>query len=301
MDLMHILGLIVTILGMSIVGIVAGGGEGGGGESAGSEGSPSSSGSGTEAGNNGGSPPSGSGATPPVASPESPNIRQLREQYEQLKSQYEPYSKLGKPEEIQSHVSIAQKLTSTAVELGAALGYEEQEIRNALINDPDGTIAFLRAKQAEAQKNGTAPQPDINKIIEKKLQPIMQREEQRQNDEANSRFDSAFDQTIKTLYKDDALDEGERGFLYTVASTIIANVDGARERILSGKSSDIQKAVDEARSYLDKYYLARVAREQKRIGKPANPQTGQPHTGSNGMDRKLSNGSTVREILDGVI
>lgn len=226
-------------------------------------------GNGTDGAAVSGSPPAGSGAPSPGAAAESPNIRQLREAYEKLKGEYEPYSKLGKPEEIQTHVSIAQKLASESVEIGTRLGYEETEIRQALANDPAGTIAFLRQKAAEAEKTGAQPDPQtlIKQMLDKELKPFRQAQEQQMIEKANGLFDTAFEAETKKLFADEAIPTEERSVLYDVASQMMSYDEKALQRLkFEGKTSDVAKYVNEARAFLDKYYLARSGRESKRIG-----------------------------------
>jgi hypothetical protein len=199
---------------------------------------------------------------------------QFRQQYETLKSQAEPYLKLGsKPEEIQSHMAIAQKFSTGVVEIGTALGYDEEEVRQSLASDPQGTYDFLRQKQAEAEKNGTAQQPDIKKLLQKeldaRLKPITEREEKRMNDEAVYRYDQAFDSQFNALFKDELKDfpADEKATLYDVASFMFQGDKEAMARLkFEGKTSDVSKYVDQARSWLDKYFLARTQRDQKRAG-----------------------------------
>lgn len=288
MELLTILGFVLAIAGFGVVGVVTAGGDAG--QSADPAPSPGATGadaSADPAPSPGAQP--GSGAPSPGASPaDSPNMRQLREQYEALKSQYEPYSKLGKPEEISSHVAIARQITEHAVSIGTELGYSEQEIREALAADSQGTLEFLRTKQAEAQQSGQH-QPDVKKTIQaelnKALKPIQDRETKRLNDEANFRFDSTFDQELKALFKGETLAEDERGFLYGLASHFVAGYEGARERLLEGKTGDVKKSLDEARSQLDKYYLARAQREAKRAPKPGGQgPSGQPEKKSYTLD-----------------
>jgi hypothetical protein len=220
------------------------------------------------------SPGVGSAETPPVSSPESPNIRQLREQYETLKRQYEPYQSLGKPEEIQSQVAIAQKLVTTAVELGTSLGYEEAQIRESLAEDPDGTIAFLRNKQAEADKNN-GQTPDIKKLLKeelaRELKPFQQEREQRLIEKAHSTFDTAFDAQIAELFKEDKPANDELDELYDRAFRIVERNPEIIKQLKEGKGSGIAQIVQAAKTSFDKAYLARYTRETKGLTQPKAP------------------------------
>jgi hypothetical protein len=204
-------------------------------------------------------------------------MRQLREQYEATKGNLTEWEKLGKREEVATAYQSFAKGRNGAVEIGAALGYEQKEILEAYAEDPHGTMAFLRQKQAETTKSGT-PQ-DLDKLLESKLnqrlKPVLDRDRERLLDEANNRFDQAFDAKVKELFKDDVIPKEERETLYTVAAEMIKADPEAYKRVVSErKISDVARIVDEARAFLDKYYLARAQREQKRVGEPPKPGQG---------------------------
>jgi hypothetical protein len=212
---------------------------------------------------------------------ESQNIRQLREAYETLKKEYEPYKAFGKPEEIQSRVDVYQKMYSTAIEIGTALGYSEQEVQAALSNDPAGTIAFLRQEQIKAEQNGA--QPDIKKILsqelDKRLKPFEQEREQMRTEKAQKLFDTAFDQKIAELYKDDKLTGDELDLMYEASVRLLERDQNALNELKSnGKTAAAAEIITQAKTFLDKYYLARVAREQKRIGGTPPPPGNLPST-----------------------
>jgi hypothetical protein len=223
------------------------------------------------------SPGAGSGEASPVSSPESGNIKQLREQYETLKGQLEPYSKLGKVEDLQFHSTVAGKITQSAVELGAELGYAEEEIRASLATDPQGTIDFLRTKQAEATANGG--QPDIKKLLDKelsqRLQPFEQEREQRLIEKAHTTFDSAFEAQIAELYKDEQPTSDEMDELYERTFRMLERDQEMVKQLKEGKSSGVAKLVQAAKTSFDKAYLARSARESKGIKPPAPQGNGQ--------------------------
>jgi hypothetical protein len=237
-----------------------------------------------------GSPPaspagtSSDGGSLPSAA-ESQNIRQLREAYDNLKKEYEPYQKLGKPDDISGNVSIATKITQAAVEAGTALGYQEQEIREALVNDPDGTLAFLRQKQAESAQNQD-PTQKLQQLLDKRLKPLedtfAKEKEAKISSEANTRFNTAFDEGMKSLFKDETLPTEEQDVLYEGALLLLRRDPEAVKALREGKQSDVAKYLTEAKSMLDKYYLGRTQRESKRI--PAAGQSAKP----NAQTEKLS-------------
>jgi hypothetical protein len=222
--------------------------------------------------------PSGPSATPTPAPPagnssdggslpsaaDSAGIKSLREAYENLKKEHEPYSKLGKVDEISSHVSIAQKITSQALELGKTLGYDEADIRNGLAADPEGTLLFLR-QAASAVPND--PNKALEQLLEKRLKPIEERiskeDQVKASTEAQTRFNTAFDEGIKTLFKDESVPGEEQDLIYEATLALLKRDGEAMKRLYEGKTSDVLKYMTHARETFDKYYLARSQRESK--------------------------------------
>lgn len=190
------------------------------------------------------------------------------------------YKELGELDDIRGHVQIASRIAERAVEMATNLGYTEAEVREALANDPEGTLAFLRQKASE---DGAKP-PDIGRTIQqeldRRLRPIQEREEARRDAEANYAFDKVFDAHTKTLWKDEDLPKEERDILRQVASEMMSYDEAAVKRLrLEGKTSDVARYVDQARAFLDKYFIARSQREQKRAGTPRQGTGAPPPTG----------------------
>lgn len=294
MDIGPILGLVVALIGFGVFGIAAGEGAGQGADAGAGSPPPPGTGGAEDAG----SPPAGSGAPPPGAGPESANIRQLRDAYEALKREHEPYSKLGKPEELQAHVSIAQRITTAAVEAGTALGYDEAEVREAMVNDPDGTLAFLRRKQAEAERDGA--RPDVKQLLKKeldtRLKPFEEREETRLNEEARGRFDTTFEKTALGVFKDDwgAIAREEKAALYDIAVNLFLQDEKAwNELRTEGKTAGVAAFFDKARGFLDKYYVARSQREQKRVNPGGQPPGERPGKTKASLDDMIQDAKNI--------
>lgn len=213
------------------------------------------------------SPGDGSGGASPAPAAESAGIKQLREAYENLKKEYEPYQKLGKLEDIQGRIGTYQKLETNALEMGAELGYSEEEIREAMQDDPAGTIALLRRKQAESAQNQNPELVQLRKEIgelKKSLDPLKQSNEQQKMEQARLRFDGAFDAAIKQIYKDENLSSEEMDQLWEDALQLMkADKDAMNRFVNEGKTADVLRFVTAARERADKIYLARVNREKK--------------------------------------
>lgn len=244
---------------------------GGGSADAGSA-SPAS-GAGDGAGN-AGSPPAGSGAGSPPAAAGDGNIKQLREAYNTLKGEHESYTALGKVDDIKGNMDFASNVMKSAVELGKALGYDEDEIRTSMRNDWEFTLNFLREKKTEADSKGNIS-PEVKGLqdevanLKKSIKPLTDSEQARVMKEANQRFDSAFDQQLKDAFKDEKLSQEELDFLYETTIGYFRTDEEARNRFFKeNKVSDVAKYFLKAKESFDKMYLARVSREKERIHGP---------------------------------
>lgn len=249
-----------------------------------------------------GSPDSGTGSQAGAAQPQDQGLKQLREAYEGVKAKFEPYEKLNlKPDQIQQYSGVYQKLYGEAQQIGTNLGYTEQEIAEALALNPVATMDLLRTQMQQAeqerQQSGRADIEDLAaQLVDQRLGPIEQRENQRMTDVANS----LFEQTVRQLAVDTFKGEGltpeqipqDEMFALVSAASEIMKYDPEALKALKyeGKTAPIQKAFQEARTFLDKYYLARVGRDKTRL-QPARP--GQPAP-ANGQAKK----HTLDELME---
>jgi hypothetical protein len=232
----------------------------------------------------------GSGAGSPPASPESGNIKQLREQYETTKGKLEPWEKLGKYEEVSQVWQSINSFKSEVVEIGKELGYDDAEILESFQKDPYGTRAFLQQRQAEGKPDGA---PDLEKLVDKKLKPVLQREQQRQLDESQFRYEKAFAENMETLFpsKDGqaTVTTEEREILHEVATEMFKYDAEAMNALHQGKTSFVARHLDAAKQFLDKYYLARTKREQNGAGGGnPNPEIIDPKKGRPTLDQMIS-------------
>jgi hypothetical protein len=204
----------------------------------------------------------GSGAPPPGASPESPNLRQLREQYETTKGELSEWSKLGSREEVAAAKEAYTNLQTQALEVGKTLGYNEQDIIDSFKSDPNGTIRFLINKQAEADKN-----PDAQ--FEKKFLTRAEYEKAQESvkiEKAGMTYDSEFDRLYKDAFPD-GLPPDVQKHLYDIAWVTFTNDRAALDRLVKeGKISDIAKIFAKARETLVKVGTSWNEHERKRVG-----------------------------------
>lgn len=252
---------------------------------------------------NGASPAPGSAAPSPGASPQdSPNIRQLREQYETLKGQHEPWQRLNaKPEEVQQRLAVFQNIEREALELGEQLGYDAAEVKEFLGKDPVQVLAHLRQQAQSAQPKTLSPQElkkQLDRLVEDRLKPITEREEARLVKEAAFKFDGEFDRLFKDNFKDGLPDEA-REAIYEMVGQMVGDDAAACKRLkFEGQVSDVAKYFDQAKTRFLKVMNSYVQHERKRTGTgdPQVPNGQKPS--STRMDAKLSTGQTVKELFN---
>lgn len=267
----------------------AGGGGGGQGGGSGDPGAGAGAGGGAGTpGAPGGQAPGGGSGAPGGTQPGQPGaqpdqgLKQLREAYEGVKTKFEPYEKLNlKPEQITQYSGVYQKVYNEAAAVGRQLGYADAEIAEALAEDPVRTIDFLRNQAQLAAQNREQPGQGqeltelVNQRVEEALGPIQQRENVRMTDAANSLFEQTTRQLAVDSFKAEGVDAAnippDEMQLLMDATSEILKYDGEALHALKfeGKTAAIQKAFQEARTLLDKYYLARSGREKSRLA-PAN-------------------------------
>ena len=196
----------------------------------------------------------------------------------------------------------------------ADLGYPDAEIAEALREDPIATIDFLRNEAFQRQQGrGTGNQPDDNRDLSQQIQeqidqaigPIRQQENLRITNEANAIFEKTTHQLIAELFTKEGIDIGKASqdeiALLTNATSEIMKYDEAALKDLKfgGKTAGIQRAFQEAVTMIDKYYLARSARERGAVGGGPRPGAGQqPPAGQPGkrpsLDEMINNPDSIR-------
>lgn len=277
----HFLNYILFAFTMFAAGAPAvGGGDGGSGSTGSTTGNqpvssqPSGSGSvgdGTSA--------SATGATQPQGDQ---NIRQLREAYDGLKSKYEPWEKLGvKPDQVTQYQTGYQQVFGEVSNIASTLGYSEQDVAEAI--QAKGLLPVLDFLRNQAWENEQAQNGDpqaqqtvnmreqMEELVTQTIGPIQQRENQRMTSEANALVDRTVHQLAVESFKAEGLDAAnipqDEMFMLTTAVYEILKYDEAALKAIKyeGKTAAVQQAFQEARNYLDKYYLARSGRDRARL------------------------------------
>lgn len=276
----------------------AGAGGGGGAPAGGQGGSVPTAGQGGQ--------PGGQGQAGTQPQPDQ-NIRQLREAYDGLKAKHEPFEKLGlQADQIGQFHGVYQKVYGEVASLGRELGYPDDEIAEALAEDPVRTLDFLRneAARTQAGQQGQGGQGQdladlVAQQVDQAIGPIQQRENIRMTNEANALFERTVHQMAVDSFKAEGIDVAnipqDEMFMLTSACSEILKYDENALRALKyeGKTAAIQKAFQEARTYLDKYYLARAGRERTRI-QPPNNNASQGGQQQSGQQKK----PTLDEMID---
>lgn len=298
---MHLLKHIFSIFMLAVPLATTAPGPVGGGDSSGSP-SPSPDG--------GGASPSATPPSSPAPGGESVGIQQLRTQYETLKGQYEPWSKLGvMPDQVGQFQQVYQRTFEQVASIGRDLGYPDDEIIEAMQENPVATLDYLRREYAEMQQSQQQPQhqQDLSQLIEERLNealsPMQERENQRMTMEANSLFERTAYQMAAETFRKEGLDianvpQDEVSLLLSATSEILKyDEDALRALKYNGQTAAIQKAFTEAKTMLDKYYIARSGRDRGRPVVPGRsataPQTAAPGGRKPSLDDLIGDPSLI--------
>lgn len=256
----------------------------------------------------------GPGGQPPAgAAPGQTGIENLRREYDGLKTKYEPWEKLGiNPDAAQLSHGVYTRLFQEAGGLGRELGYPDAEIIEALKEDPIATIDYLRNEAFERQQGrgqGQDDQRDLQQQIQERIDqaigPIRQQENLRITNEANAIFERTTHQLIAELFTKEGIDIGKANqdeiALLTNATSEIMKYDEAALKDLKfgGKTAGIQRAFQEAITMIDKYYLARSARERGSVGGGPRQPAGGPLPGQGtgkkpGLEEMINDPDSIR-------
>jgi hypothetical protein len=206
---------------------------------------------------------------------------------------------------------VYEKTYSQIASIGRQLGYPDAEIIEAIQEDPVATLDFLRNEFASRQQGrGEQRDPNANlqELVESRLQealaPINERENTRMTNEANSVFERTAYQMAGEMYRQEGLDianvpQEETELLLSATSEILKyDEDALRALKYEGKTAAIQKAFTEAKTMLDKYFIARSQRSGSQVqrgGQPGRAPNGQFQAGQGGQ------GGGKRPTLDEMI
>jgi hypothetical protein len=232
----------------------------------------------------GGGQPAGGGAPAPAGGGGQPGgaggdggrvdgLAQLRSAYDALKAEYEPFKALNvKPDQVSQFSTVYQKTFNEVAAIGRELGYPDDELVEALMENPVATLDYLRNEHQRAQQGQQRPDDgrDLNELIAERIEeaiaPINARENDRMTSEANAVFERTSWQLAADMYKAEGLDianvpEDETSLLISAASEILKYDDDALKALkYQGKTAGIAKAFNEAKTLLDKYFVARSNR-----------------------------------------
>lgn len=268
---------------------------------------PAAPGSGVPASPANGSVPASPAGSPVIDWKTAPE--QLRTQYEttkaeaeRLRAENERWGKLGDFNSVsQSQQAFQQKLTQ-ATQLGATLGFTEQQIRDAMAEDPKGTLTYLLQ---ESQKPSYREQQDIDRRIKEGIdthtKPIREQFEAQANERANSLYQAERDRLFKSEFSDGLPDEN-RDELFDILLQSL-NADGhAVDRIRQGgQVSDVKRHFEQAKTIFLKRHNSYIAHERgKGQPKPGSRRTDDDQANVKYADRKLSSmfgGGTVKDLL----
>ena len=188
------------------------------------------------------SPAAGSpSASPAPSSPNDADIRTLRQNYES-------YKKLGDLDKLQPEVQGYRGAIAKVHELGRNLGYSEDSVQAAFLNDPVATIQALQAEAQERAKNPpTRETPNANDpraIVREEISPIVQFVQKQMTDAANTRFENEFTSLLSSDAEFKDCPPEVRDAIKDMVSESFKHDEPAMQRLLQGKTSDIKKYVD---------------------------------------------------------
>ena len=206
--------------------------------------------------------------------------------FEELQAKHAPWEKLNlQPEQVSQYQTVYQKTYDEIAILGRELGYPDDQIAEALAENPIATLDFLRNQAAQAADQRQQPGPqDLEELVNQRIEQAIQPFQERQNTEQTNTANALFERTIHKMAVDAFKAEGisdvaqipqdELTLLMDAASELMKyDQQALKELKFEGKTASIQKYFQEAKNLLDKYYLSRSGREAARI-QPARP--GQP-------------------------
>jgi hypothetical protein len=219
--------------------------------------------------------------TPTAAGGGDENIRQLRETYETTKTNLAAYETHGKPEEVARRTAAFNRAVTHAEALAVEAGYKPDEVRELMEEDPVKVLNHLEKKAAEARAakaargggKGPVDEDKLKELVKSQLEEFHKPEIERRNIEAtnaaNAKFDTTVSELISETYAGAELTKEERNVLLDATSELLKyDVPGLTALKKEGKTAAIKKHFQNAIAILDKYYLARNAREMSRGAKP---------------------------------
>lgn len=286
-------------------------------------------------GDGGSAPPTtpgsaGGGAAPPPTTPGPTSInwetapQQFREGYNKLKTDFdklqgeynpikEQFEKLGVGVDQLGNIhGTYQEVTETLAGYGEQLGIAEDEIQEAIERHGVAKVLNHLANKAQEASQGRTQGDDgetnledrIQQALEQKFAPIEERENARLTDAANQRFEQIVHTQIVDVYKAEGVDPGaipqEESFMLMNATSEILKYDNAALLALKqGKGqAQVQKAFNEAKTYLDRYFLSRAGRERTRAGGQGNRPGQQAPPQANGRKATLEEMAENPELIN---
>lgn len=242
-----------------------------------------SSGSGNDGGNAASSAAPGSAAGSPPAggtgAGDDGNIAQLRGSYDTLKKAWEPAAALGRPEEVLGHAQTAVKLYTETQKLGKELGYSPASIQKAFKEDPVNTLAWLRNEirtkggQGNQGGDGKNANADVQKLVDdavkKATAPYTEKVNKQEAEAAMKLVDTEFTRLHTAAFPTDGtnpMPEPMQNLFFDAMQMLMDTDPNCYTRIREGKTSDISKYYDEAKSILTKAHVSWNEWEQKKLG-----------------------------------
>lgn len=255
------------------------------------------------------SPADGSAAAPPAA----PVVnwetapQQLRTEYEnqkaetvRLKAEAERWSKLGDYDQVSKFHGTFNERVTQAIPLGRALGFTEQQVRDAMQDDPKGTMLYLQQQHQKPEvQNAEAERKRIEELVDARVKPINERFDATINREANVLYEGERDRLYKTEFPDGLPPENQEELFEILDGLISADSKALSRLKFEHQVSDVARHMAQAKTVLMKRHNAYIAHERDRSA-PKIPGTGTTKKPNGTAAAKTSFGMTAAEMFKGL-
>lgn len=247
-------------------------------------------------------PAEGSVAAPPATSiEENPGFKQLRSQYETTKAEADRWKKLGDYDRISQFHSTHEGKVQQVMPMGRSLGYSEEQIRAAMLEDPKGTAAYLQQEyQKPSGETREQQEKRLESLVNDRVKPIQERFEETINREANTRYEGERERLFKAEFADGLPDDNKEEF-FEILDSLVASDPAALQRLkFQNQVSDVARHAAQAKTIFMKRHTSYIAHESGRSKNPPVMNVKKVPADPKNVpwkSRKLSDGSTLESIF----
>lgn len=191
-----------------------------------------------------------------------------KRELEELRGKYQPWEKLGAaPDQVAQTQQTWTRMSQEAEQLGQALGYDLNEVRQLFGQDPVAVLAHLRQKAQTQQSQPLDPtkiRSEVQRMLQEAMRPMNEQYHAQREKEAEGRFDTTFERLYKNEFKD-GLPDKARQALYEMASNLMGEDADAIKRLMGGQTSDVAKYFTAAKERFLEVITAYNGWEQEKV------------------------------------